>query len=180
MGLVAWDVFILLSQDWVIIFIFLKLRAMREYMIYCDESLSKGTYHSHFYGGQKQWFLSGESGAEWNKKGIEPVWGNQVDEGECSLSGEVQADDGCVLFFHNAKRLSSNLGTLPRFTHTSTLSSSVWTLFWARSLSHMKMHLACPEGGSGAPGKKTPAKEELFQYIWNLIKVANADPEYDI
>ena len=24
---------------------------MREYMIYCDESLSKGTYYSHFYGG---------------------------------------------------------------------------------------------------------------------------------
>ena len=30
---------------------FLTADGMREYMIYCDESLSKGTYYSHFYGG---------------------------------------------------------------------------------------------------------------------------------
>ena len=33
------------------IFVFLVADDMREYMIYCDESLSKGTHYSHFYGG---------------------------------------------------------------------------------------------------------------------------------
>ena len=35
----------------VAIFVFLIGDDMREYMIYCDESLSKGRYYSHFYGG---------------------------------------------------------------------------------------------------------------------------------
>ena len=49
-----------------------------------------------------------------------------------------------------------------------------------RSMPLNKMHLACPEDGSDVPGKKTQAKEELFQYILTLIKEANADPDFDI
>ena len=46
---------------------------------------------------------------------------------------------------------------------------------------HMnKMHLPASEGGPGTPGKKTQAKEELFQYILTLIKDANGDADFNI
>lgn len=34
--------------------------------------------------------------------------------------------------------------------------------------------------GALEPGKKTKAKEELFQHILSLIKMANNDPEFNI
>ncbi|MBR1522635.1 MAG: hypothetical protein IJ627_03075 [Bacteroidales bacterium] len=44
---------------------------------------------------------------------------------------------------------------------------------------HMnKMHLVT--GSTGTLGKKTQAKEELFQHILGLIKEANGDPDFDI
>ena len=46
--------------------------------------------------------------------------------------------------------------------------------------SNHTMHLAAAEGSEGAPGKKTRAKEELFQHILNLIKEGNRDPDFDI
>ena len=36
------------------------------------------------------------------------------------------------------------------------------------------------EGGPGTPGKKTQAKEKLFQYILTLIKDANGDADFNI
>ena len=41
------------------------------------------------------------------------------------------------------------------------------------------MHLAIPNGQT-VPGKKTLAKEELFQHILGLIKDVNGDPDFNI
>lgn len=42
-----------------------------------------------------------------------------------------------------------------------------------------RKHLEIPKGATG-PGKKTQAKEELFQHILNLIRIVNKDSEFNI
>lgn len=241
---------------------------MREYMIYCDESLSRGAYYSHFYGGvlvksddffqvnsvldetKKELNLFGE--IKWTKvsvpylekyKRMMEVFFAFVRDKKLKMrvmfqdTSQIVPGHGPALQYHllyyqfikhafglayhrnNPKRATklklffdeipdtrsqnddfkAHLNYLPELPlfHKAKIVIKPWDIAEIDSHKHPiqqcmdivlgamafhmnKMHLACPEDGSGVPGKKTQAKEELFQYILTLIKEANADPDFDI
>lgn len=241
---------------------------MREYMIYCDESLSKGTYYSHFYGGvlvkskdfyrvntaleemKTQLNLFGE--IKWTKvtapylekyKQMMDVFFGFVKDKKLKMrvmfqeTSQIVPGHGTALQYHllyyqfikhafglayhknNPSRstkiklffdeipdtrsqnddFKAHLNYLQELSlfHNSKIVLKPWDISEIDSHKHPiqqcmdivlgamafhmnKMHLATPDGGQGTPGKKTQAKEELFQHILGLIKEANGDPDFDI
>ena len=241
---------------------------MREYMIYCDESLSKGTYYSHFYGGvlvrskdfhqvntaleemKTQLNLFGE--IKWTKvtapylekyKRMMDVFFGFVKDKKLKMrvmfqeTSQIVPNHGAALqyhllyyqfikhafglayhknnpvrptkiklffdeipdtreqnddfkahlnylqelsLFHNAKIVLKPWDIAEIDSHKHPIQQCMDIVLGAMAFHMNKMHLPASEGGPGTPGKKTQAKEELFQYILTLIKDANGDADFNI
>ena len=82
--------------------------------------------------------------------------------------------------FHNAKIVLKPWVISEIDSHKHPIHQCMDIVLGAMAFHMNKMHLAASDGGSGAPGKKTLAKEELFQHILRLIKEANGDHGFDI
>ncbi len=238
-----------------------------DYMIFCDESLSKGEYYSHFYGGvlvrSKDFFeaksvleekkarmnLFGE--IKWTKvtaqylekyKKMMDIFFDFIAQGKLKmrvmfqdnrqiLPGQEKAlqyhllyyqfikhafglayhqnnpkrDTNLKLFFDEipdtrtqndkfkahikylqelslfrSARIKIKVDDIAEIdSHKHILQQCMDIVLGAMSFHLNKRHLEVQEGFD-EPGKKTVAKEELFQYILGLIRQVNNDPDFNI
>lgn len=240
---------------------------MREYLIYCDESLSKGEFYSHFYGGvlvNSRDFLNINSALskaksdlnlfgeiKWTKvtapyldkyKRMMDVFFNFVREKKLKMrvmfqeTSQIVLGRGQSLQYHilyyqfikhafglayhrnNPKRetrlklffdelpdsrdqnddFKAHLNYLQELSlfrsakirirpddiaeidsHKHPIQQCMDIVLGAMAFHMNRLNQVIQEGAT-IPGKKTLAKEELFQYILQLIKDANGDPDFNI
>ena len=82
--------------------------------------------------------------------------------------------------FHNAKIVIKPWDISEIDSRKHPIQQCMDIVLGAMAFHMNRMHLATPDGNSSAPGKKTLAKEELFQHILCLIKEANGTQDFDI
>ena len=82
--------------------------------------------------------------------------------------------------FHNAKIVLKPCDIAEIDSHKHPIQQCMDIVLGAMAFHMNKMHLPASEGGPGTPGKKTQAKEELFQHILTLIKDSNGDADFSI
>ena len=81
--------------------------------------------------------------------------------------------------FHSARIKIKNENISEIDSHKHPLQQCMDIVLGAMAFHLNKLHLEIPSGAT-EPGKKTKAKEELFQHILHLIREVNSDPNFNI